>query len=100
MTDFLIGLMLGSATGFLIGLVGRHRLLARGGNIGTNQLIFNEGRTIRGNGNGGPTTPKPDIIPMPQCSPPLNRYESPNAAAAIPHLEAALVALKQENNND
>jgi hypothetical protein len=27
---------------------------------------FAEGRTIRGNGNGGPTTPKPDIIPRPQ----------------------------------
>jgi hypothetical protein len=24
---------------------------------------FNEGRTIRGNGNGGPTTPKPELPP-------------------------------------
>ena len=24
---------------------------------------FNEGRTIRGNGNGGPTTPKPEFPP-------------------------------------
>ena len=28
--------------------------------------IWNEGRTIRGNGNGGPTTPKPKIVPKPQ----------------------------------
>jgi len=27
---------------------------------------FTEGRIIRGNGTGGPTTPKPDIIPKPQ----------------------------------
>jgi hypothetical protein len=31
---------------------------------------FAEGRTIRGNGNGGPTTPKPDITPKPQFPPP------------------------------
>jgi hypothetical protein len=38
----------------------------RGGVIGRPPLIFNEGSTQRGNGNGGPTTPKPDIIPKPQ----------------------------------
>ena len=27
---------------------------------------FNEGRTQHGNGNGGPTTPKPEIIPRGQ----------------------------------
>jgi hypothetical protein len=26
---------------------------------------FNEGPTQRGNGNGGPTTPKPEIVPKP-----------------------------------
>jgi hypothetical protein len=35
----------------------------RGGVIGRPQLIFNEGRTQRGNGNGGPTTPKPQFPP-------------------------------------
>jgi len=30
------------------------------------RTAFVEGRTIRGNGNGGPTTPKPDIIPRGQ----------------------------------
>jgi hypothetical protein len=29
-------------------------------------LGFTESSTQRGNGNGGPTTPKPDIIPKPQ----------------------------------
>jgi hypothetical protein len=29
-------------------------------------IRMDEGRTIRGNGNGGPTTPKPDITPKPQ----------------------------------
>lgn len=29
-----------------------------------------EGHTQRGNGSGGPTTPKPDIIPKPQFPPP------------------------------
>ena len=33
-------------------------------------LIFNEGRTICGNRNGGPTTPKPEIVPKPQFPPP------------------------------
>jgi hypothetical protein len=31
----------------------------RGGVLGRPPLIFNEGRTQRGNGNGGPTMPKP-----------------------------------------
>ena len=38
----------------------------RGGVIGRLPLIFNEGPIHRGNGNGGPTTPKPGIIPKPQ----------------------------------
>jgi len=37
----------------------------RGGVISRPSLIFNEGRTQRGNGNGGPTTPKPEIVPKP-----------------------------------
>lgn len=31
---------------------------------------WDEGRTIRGHGSGGPTTPKPNIIPKPQFPPP------------------------------
>ena len=38
----------------------------RGGVLGRPPLIFTEGRTQRGNGNGGPTTPKPEIIPRGQ----------------------------------
>jgi hypothetical protein len=38
----------------------------RGGNLGRDQVIWNEGRTIRGNGNGGPTTPNPGIPSKPQ----------------------------------
>lgn len=33
--------------------------------------LFTEGRTIRGNRSGGPTTPKPEIVPNPQ--PPRRR---------------------------
>ena len=40
----------------------------RGGVIGRPPLIFNEGRTVRGNRRGGPTTPKPEIVPKPQPS--------------------------------
>lgn len=29
-------------------------------------IRMDEGRVARGNGSGGPTTPKPDIIPKPQ----------------------------------
>jgi hypothetical protein len=36
----------------------------RGGNIGRQRLIFNEGCTMRSHAN--PTTPKPKIIPTPQ----------------------------------
>ena len=35
----------------------------RGGVLGRPPLIFNEGPTQRGNGNGGPTTPKPQFPP-------------------------------------
>ena len=40
------------------------RGLMSGGNLGAQPLIFNEGRTMRGNGSGGPTTPKPPIKPQ------------------------------------
>jgi len=33
----------------------------RGRVLGRPQLIFDEGPTQRGNGNGGPTTPKPQL---------------------------------------
>ena len=42
----------------------------RGGVIGRPTLIFTEGPIQRGNGHGGLTTPKPDIIPKPQFPPP------------------------------
>jgi hypothetical protein len=32
--------------------------------------FMDEGRTMRGNDQMGPTTPKPDIIPKPQFPPP------------------------------
>jgi hypothetical protein len=35
----------------------------RGGVLGRPPLIFNEGITQRGNGNGGPTMPKPQFPP-------------------------------------
>jgi hypothetical protein len=35
----------------------------RGGVLGRPPLIFNEGPTQRGNGNGGPTMPKPQFPP-------------------------------------
>jgi hypothetical protein len=56
------------AGGFLAGWVARSQLekRLRGGNLGRDPLVMNEGRTIRGNGNGGPTTPKPEIVPKPQ----------------------------------
>ena len=61
------------AGGFLAGWVARSQLekRLRGGNLGRDRVIWNEGRTIRGNGSGGPATPKRDIIPKPQ--PPAGR---------------------------
>jgi hypothetical protein len=38
----------------------------RGGVFGRQPLIFTEGRNIRGNRSGGPSRPKPRIIPNPQ----------------------------------
>ena len=38
----------------------------RGGEL----VRMDEGRVQRGNGNGAPATPKPDIIPKPQFPPP------------------------------
>jgi hypothetical protein len=35
----------------------------RGGVLGRPPLVFNEGPTQRGNGNGGPTMPKPQFPP-------------------------------------
>jgi hypothetical protein len=56
------------AGGFLAGWIARSQLenRLRGGNLGRDPLVLNEGRTIRGNGNSGPTTPKPNIVPKPQ----------------------------------
>jgi len=57
---------------WLISLYGSRR----GGNIGRQRPIFTEGRTIRGNGSGGPSTPKPELLrrgsnhPSPNFKPP------------------------------
>ena len=77
MTELTTAWMLGCICGFFMGVTvaGRRayhkRSLARGGNIGTNPLILNEGRTIRGNGVGF-YQPKPGITPKPQSPPPRN----------------------------
>jgi hypothetical protein len=41
-------------------------------------VTFTEGRTQRGNGSGGPSTPKPAIIPKPQ--PPGGRMIGPDGS--------------------
>ena len=41
--------------------------------------IFNEGPIQRGNGNGGPSTPKPAIVPRPQGSSPRSDATAPIA---------------------
>ena len=41
-------------------------------------VTFTEGRTQRGNGSGGPSNPKPAIIPKPQ--PPAGRVIGPDGA--------------------
>lgn len=60
----LVGAGLGFVVGVAIGSMKRHRPAIR----------FDEGLVQRGNGRGGPTTPKPSIIPRPQggtTNPPL-----------------------------
>jgi hypothetical protein len=70
---YIIGLTLGYSLGILVGRgLYRKCSLARGGNIGTNPLILNEGRTIRSNGVDGPYQPKPGVTPKPQSPPPRN----------------------------
>ena len=56
------------AGGFLAGWVARSQLekRLRGGNLGRDPLVMNEGRVQCGNGSGGPATPKPNIVPKPQ----------------------------------
>ena len=72
MAELTTAWMLGCVCGFFMGvMVAGSRKLMSGGSIGRRSLIFNEGRTIRGNGSDGPTTPKPNIIPKPQF--PLSR---------------------------
>jgi len=52
----------------------------RGGNLGAQRLILNEGHTMRGNGHGGPLTEKSRISASPQtgsriaCSPEFARF--------------------------
>lgn len=76
MTELTTAWMLGCVCGFFMGVTvaGRRRPtckeLMSGGNLGVQPLILNEGRTQRGNGNGAPATPKPNIIPKPQFPPP------------------------------
>jgi len=42
----------------------------RRGPVGSPPLRLDPGRVQRGNGKGGPATPKPTIIPKPQFPPP------------------------------
>lgn len=72
MAELTTAWMLGCVCGFFMGVtVAGSRKSMSGGSLDRHSLIFNEGRTIRGNGNGsdGPTTPKPNIIPKPQFPP-------------------------------
>ena len=69
--SLLIGFIAGAMLSFWTGWQARgDSIRARGGVIGRPPLIFNEGRTVRGNGNGGPSTAKPPIVPKPQFPPP------------------------------
>jgi hypothetical protein len=64
-----LGLMLGSWIRGALNAPGRRMVRPRGSYgspRGSNPPPrFTEGRTIRGNGNGGPSTPKPPIKPQP-----------------------------------
>ena len=72
MAELTTAWMLGCVCGFFLGatVAGRRRQtyheLMSGGNLGAQPLIFNDCRNMRGNGIGGPTKPKPDIIQKPQ----------------------------------
>ena len=72
--SLLIGSIIGGAGALLSYWAGwRARgdaIRVRGGVIGQSPLISTEGRTQRGNRSGGPTTPKPEIMPKPQFPPP------------------------------
>jgi hypothetical protein len=57
--------------GFLVGWICRARLLPIGPPPGSYGPRLDPGRVQRGNGNGGPATPKPGIVPKPQ--PPRSR---------------------------
>jgi hypothetical protein len=82
MGSFLLGLVLGANLAWVFGALRRdhylHEYITRpcgGGEITLAQweamrTPFTEGPTQRGNGNGGPANPKPDIIPKPQFPPP------------------------------
>jgi hypothetical protein len=93
MPVFLIGLMLVSTANFLIGLGGRLRRLTRGGNIGINQLVLNEGRTIRSNGNCGPCQLNEELSPVAQAVRQAFTEISP-----APANEIAVVALRAAVN--
>jgi hypothetical protein len=87
MRSFLLGLVAGSGLTWAFMSLRRdhyrHEYSARrcgGGEIPLAQweamrTPFNEGPTQRGNGNGGPANPKPDIPPKPQ--PPGGRLIGP-----------------------
>jgi hypothetical protein len=60
MLDFVAGFL----SAWILRSLLQRRLSRRGGNMGATPLVCNEGRTVRGNGNGGPTTPKPPIKPQ------------------------------------
>ena len=73
MTTLATAWMLGCVCGFFMGVTvaGRRqptcRELMRPAAWRSGELVrMDEGHTQRGNGNGAPATPKPDIIPKPQ----------------------------------
>ena len=77
MTTLTTAWMLGCTCGFFMGVTVASRRkptcreLMWSAAWRSGELVrMDEGRVQRGNGNGAPATPKPDIIPKPQFPPP------------------------------
>ena len=77
MTTLATAWMLGCVCGFFMGVTVAGcrkptcRELMRPAVWRSGELVrMDEGRVQRGNGNGAPATPKPDIIPKPKFPPP------------------------------
>ena len=77
MTTLATAWMLGCVCGFFMGVTvagcrkpTRRELMRPAASYRGGLVRMDEGRVQRGNGNGAPATPKPDIIPKPQFPPP------------------------------